>query len=176
MGQIVSYLREKKRGRLPPLPSLSPNPHPPSLSFPLFFFSTPSSPPFLVFSHLTSQQQSELTERWETIEAGSVGDLRGLGGRDRREAQAKNRHPSGVSRLALCCSRPVRKLGHFNSPLRPPLSTNPSTLPSLPITFSFAPLTLFSRPSLYCLLERRTEVAKSEKVTDGPFFSSSLSL
>lgn len=97
-----------KRRFCTPLLSFLTNLHRP---FFLFHFFPPLQPLHFGICHLTSQQQSELTEQWETIEAGSLEERpREQGGaRDRSEAQAKKKkktnkkhHPSGVSRLVHC--------------------------------------------------------------------------
>lgn len=73
-----------------------------------------------------------------------------------------------MSRLALCCSRTVRKWGHFSSSLHPPLSTCSTLLLCRPLICS--PQTLFL--SLFVLLPREAEQRgpESDEVTGRQLF------
>lgn len=119
LGQIVSYLWDGGRKGA--------SSHP--MSLPFFLPWPPHAPP-LFLPHLTSQQQSELTERRQTIGQGHrQSDLRGVrgsgggeggrggGGCMEGRGPRQNRHP--VSCLTLCSGPPARKWGHFSSLLFP---------------------------------------------------------
>ena len=170
LGQIVSYLREKKRGRLPPRPSLFPNPHPPSLSFPLYFFHPqPLHFGFQPFNQSATIRADRATGNNRGGVTGGVtsqGWGVGIEGRPRQKTATPVECPAWLfvavgqwengDTLTLLCI-------HL-SPATPPLSS-PSLSPShlLPSHSFLVPL---------CAIAQRggPAGAESDKVSDGPLF------
>lgn len=119
LGQIVSYLRKRKRGCLPTLPSSFPkSSH--SFSFSTFFHPRPLHFSFQPFNQSATIRADRVMENnWGGVTGGLTLELWGgvgIGGRPR----VKNRHPSAVSCLGLCSTCSVRKCRKLSF-LYPPL-------------------------------------------------------